>query len=67
VIVTVLLPNGTDELHNITSFEPLPGALKLRQAIAEEKSSTGLIARVGGRSKFLIYPWSRVLKVEVEE
>ena len=67
MIVTVVFPNGTDELHNVTSFEPLPGALKLRQAVAEETTNSGLIARVGGRSKFIVYPWHRVLKVEVEE
>jgi hypothetical protein len=65
--VTIVLPNGTDELHNIASFDPLPGGLRLRQSIAEEKSASGLIARVGGRSRFIIYPWHRVLKVEVEE
>ena len=67
MIVNVTLPNGNDELHDIASFEPRPGGLKLRQQIKEEKSPSGLIARVGGRSRFFIYPWHRVIRVEVEE
>ncbi len=67
MIVTIVLPNGTDELHNIVSFDPQPGALRLKQALKEETAPSGLVVRLGGRSKFILYPWHRILKVEVEE
>lgn len=66
--VAIYLANGVDEFENASGLtNSLPGALQVVVKQEERQSASGLIARVGGKSKYYMYPWHRVLRVEVEE
>jgi len=69
MIVKVFLPNGEDVLQNVAKVDPaLPGCLRvMQQQEADETSASGLVVRVTPKLKHTLYPWHRVLRVDVED